>query len=63
MSDVNEDAPTVSAGAGEVAGIGVGPDGEPGVFKTKYKDKNKEEAPVLGPIQRRKTFKQFMSGT
>ncbi len=26
-----EEAPTMSAGAGGVAGIGIGPDGEPGV--------------------------------
>lgn len=39
-----EDAPTNSAGSGAVAGIGVGPDGEPGLTKAqqkKYKKKNK----------------------
>ena len=30
-----EDAPTNSAGAGNVAGIGVGPDGEPGIRRKK----------------------------
>lgn len=33
-----EDAPTNSAGAGNVAGIGVGPDGEPGVKRKKKKN-------------------------
>ena len=32
-----EDVPTNSAGAGNVAGIGVGPDGEPGIKKRKRK--------------------------
>ena len=35
----NEDAPTVSAGSGQVAGIGVGPDGEPGVPVKRKKKK------------------------
>ena len=41
-----EDAPANSAGAGNIAGIGVGPDGEPGVLPRaaqKYKKKNKED--------------------
>jgi hypothetical protein len=38
VEQLNEDAPTVSAGAGHVAGIGVGPDGEPPKPKKK-KDK------------------------
>jgi hypothetical protein len=32
---MQEDAPAMSAGAGQVAGIGVGPQGEPGVNKKK----------------------------
>ena len=32
---VNEDAPTNSVGGGQVAGLGVGPKGEPGVSKKK----------------------------
>ena len=42
----DEDAPINSAGSGNIAGIGVGPDGEPGVSKKtqrKYKNKNKPE--------------------
>lgn len=31
LADIQEDLPTVSAGAGAIAGIGVGPHGEPGV--------------------------------
>lgn len=38
-----EDAPTVSAGSGAVAGIGVGPDGEPGLTKAQQK-KHRERA-------------------
>lgn len=30
---ITEEAPTVTAGSGAVAGIGIGPDGEPGVKK------------------------------
>jgi hypothetical protein len=41
---VLENAPTVSAGSGAIAGIGVGPDGEPGLTSAqmkRYKKKNK----------------------
>lgn len=41
----SEDAPANSAGSGNIAGIGVGPDGEPGVSKKeqeKIKNKNKK---------------------
>ena len=41
-----EDAPANSAGGGNIAGIGVGPDGEPGVLPRaakSYKKKNKDE--------------------
>jgi hypothetical protein len=43
---VKEDAPANAAGGGNIAGIGVGPDGEPGVLPRaaqKYKKKNKED--------------------
>jgi hypothetical protein len=39
-----EDAPTVSAGSGAIAGLGVGPDGEPGLTPSqmkRYKKRNK----------------------
>ena len=44
--EVKEDAPANSAGSGNIAGIGVGPDGEPGVMPRaarQYKKKNKED--------------------
>ena len=44
--EVEEDAPANSAGGGAIAGIGVGPDGEPGITRrsaNKYKKKNKED--------------------
>ena len=44
--EVKEDAPANSAGSGNIAGIGVGPDGEPGVMPRAaqiYKKKNKED--------------------
>ena len=43
---MTEDAPANSAGSGNIAGIGVGPDGEPGVMPRAaqiYKKKNKED--------------------
>lgn len=43
---MTEDAPANAAGSGNIAGIGVGPDGEPGITKSaadKYKKKNKED--------------------
>jgi hypothetical protein len=42
---VDEDAPTMSAGGGQIAGIGVGSKGEPGFSKKnmkKYKKRNKK---------------------
>jgi hypothetical protein len=49
-----EEAPTNSVGSGAIAGVGVGPDGEPGVRKTKYKRKNEQDTPVLQNMIRRK---------
>ena len=43
---VKEDAPANAVGSGNIAGIGVGPDGEPGVMPRaaqQYKKKNKED--------------------
>ena len=45
-ASVEEDAPANFAGGGNIAGIGVGPDGEPGVMPKaaqQYKKKNKED--------------------
>ena len=44
--NMEEDAPTNSAGGGNIAGIGVGPDGEPGIkpkAANRYKKKNKKD--------------------
>lgn len=43
---IDEDAPTVNAGSGNIAGIGVGPNGEPGVHP---KNQAKNKSPVLFP--------------
>src|SRR6056300_1900069 len=48
-----EDAPANAAGSGNVAGIGVGPDGEPGVKPKKKKD---EKDPLM--FGKYKTFKR-----
>ena len=43
---LNEDAPANAVSGGAVAGLGVGPDGEPGVSQKahkNYKKKNKKE--------------------
>lgn len=56
-----EEAPANAVGAGKIAGMGVGPQGEPGVMPKamkRYKDKNAAEAPKAG----RKTFSVFMKG-
>jgi len=58
-SELDEDAPANAAGGGNIAGMGVGPDGEPGVGKNamkRYKDKNAADAPKAG----RKSFTMFM---
>lgn len=44
---MSENAPTVSGSGGAVAGIGVGPQGEPGVKKKK--------SPQIGQMFRRKS--------
>lgn len=47
FEEMLEDAPVNSAGSGNIAGIGVGPQGEPGVSKTtqkKIQKKNREMA-------------------
>jgi hypothetical protein len=56
-----EEVPANNAGGGNIAGIGVGPKGEPGVTRSamnKYKKKNTEGAPKAG----RKTLSLFMQG-
>jgi hypothetical protein len=61
-TEMNEEAPANAVGGGKVAGMGVGPQGEPGVgpkAMKKYRDKNADEAPKAG----RKTLAMFMQGT
>ena len=41
---IDEDMPTNAAGRGAVAGIGVGPDGEPGIHTKKKKKQARNEA-------------------
>lgn len=49
-SKVNEDAPTVNAGSGNIAGIGVGIKGEPGVSPAAQKKRyGKTRTPLLFP--------------
>lgn len=51
---VQEDAPTVNAGSGNIAGIGVGPKGEPGVSPRHQPKKNKSVAnPIVASMMRR----------
>ena len=52
---IDEDAPTVNAGSGNIAGIGVGPKGEPGVHP-RHQAKNK--SPVLFPDMMRRSQPQ-----
>lgn len=55
MENFNEDAPTVNAGSGNIAGIGVGPKGEPGVHPRHQPKKNKTPStPVVMAMLRRK---------
>jgi hypothetical protein len=53
---IEEDAPVNAVGGGNIAGIGVGPQGEPGVYNKKKKDL------VLAPTLKRKSFKDFVKG-
>lgn len=49
-AEVFEDAPTNNVGGGAIAGVGVGPDGEPGVSRKKQKEytsKNKKKKRIL----------------
>lgn len=57
---MSEGIPTNSTGTGNIAGMGVGPDGDPGMNTTninKYKRKNRKNQPKT-----RKTFKTFFLG-
>lgn len=51
---VKEEAPANSVGDGNIAGMGVGSYGEPGVRKTKYKSKNQKDTVILKDMLKRK---------
>src|SRR5210317_1386955 len=53
INKMDEDAPANAAGSGNIAGIGVGPDGEPGVKKKK--DDDTKDPLMFGKY---KTFKR-----
>ena len=55
--DQQEDAPANSAGGGGVAGIGVGPDGEPGVH-VKKKKKDDMKTHIMSFLKRFNTVKE-----
>lgn len=60
-SRLKEDAPVNAVGGGAIAGVGIGPNGEPPMRKPamdKYRKRNAAEAPKAG----RKTFMQFIQG-
>ena len=53
VETLNEEIPTNAAGGGNIAGIGVGPDGEPGVperSRKKLKKRNKKEQELLNRL-------------
>jgi hypothetical protein len=59
---VDEDgAPTMNVGSGAIAGLGVGPQGEPGLTRSQQK-KHRKKALASAPsnITRRKTFADFL---
>ena len=61
IKSIGEEAPANAVGGGNIAGMGVGPQGEPGVTPKamkRYKDKNAAAAPKAG----RKSFSVFMKG-
>lgn len=67
IKTIGEEAPANAVGGGNIAGMGVGPQGEPGVRPKalkRYKDKNAAEAPdpVMAPQPLRRSFKQFIKG-
>ena len=56
VKTLSEEAPVTSVGSGDIAGIGYGPDGEPGVTKkqaNRYKKKNIEQ------LKKLKRFKDY----
>jgi len=59
---IDEDggAPTVNVGSGAIAGLGVGPQGEPGLTRAQQKKHRRRAATTAPDIARRKTFAMFI---
>lgn len=53
-------APGMSAGSGAIAGIGVGPQGEPGLTRRQQKKHRMRAAATAPTLTRRKTFADFL---
>ena len=53
VNKMDEDAPANAAGSGNIAGIGVGPDGEPGIDPKKAKKRKKEQGDEQDKISRK----------
>lgn len=54
------EAPTVNVGSGNIAGLGVGPQGEPGLTKAQQARHKKRAAATSVDLARRKTFASFI---
>jgi hypothetical protein len=66
-TEMSEEAPANVVGSGNIAGMGVGTQGEPGVGRramSRYKRKNAADAPdpIITNMQRRKSLSQFIKG-
>jgi hypothetical protein len=53
-------APTVNVGGGDIAGLGVGPQGEPGLTRAQQKKHRKQAAATAMDMAGRKTFAAFV---
>lgn len=53
-------APTVNVGGGDIAGLGVGPQGEPGLTRAQQKKHKKRAAATATDLAGRKTFASFI---
>lgn len=55
-------SPTVNVGSGNIAGLGVGPQGEPGLTRSQQKKHKVRAAATFNsdPLKRRKTFSDFL---
>lgn len=59
--ELNEDSPTMAVGSGKIAGLGVGPDGEPGLTKAQQKRHRKRDAntgPIIADIKKRRKIEE-----